>query len=86
MNQYGYTEHHVVEADGFRVVDATATGERPHDDLIWVGYGGMEGRWLTPGEAMAVASAITEVVSSHVARHKGTLSADGVRGLKPEEG
>ena len=46
--EYGYLEHQILEVEGFRVVDATATGPRAHDDLVWVGFGGVEGSWLTP--------------------------------------
>lgn len=64
---HGYTEHQLAEVEGFRVVDATATGQRPHDDLVWVGCGGMDGRWLTPGKALALAAAITKVANSNLA-------------------
>lgn len=65
-----YTEHSAIEAHGFCITDATNTDpDRPHDDLLWVGYGGMEGRWLTADQAEEVARAIDAVVQSHRARH-----------------
>lgn len=67
MNRVTYVEHVSLEVEGFRVTDATATGERPHDDLIWVGYG-IEGRWLTPEAALDLAAAINDSVAMHVAR------------------
>ena len=68
MDKDTYVEHQVHEVEGFRVVDATATGTRPHDDLIWVGYGGMDGRWITPEAALDLAAAINQTVAVHVAR------------------
>jgi hypothetical protein len=67
---YSYAEHQVLEVEGFRVVDATAAGRRPHDKLVWVGYGGMEGRWITPEKALALAAAITAVANGNLARRK----------------
>lgn len=69
MKERSYVEHLTLEVEGFRVVDATSTDSRPHDDVVWVGLGGVEGRWLSPEQALAVASAITEVAVSHLARH-----------------
>jgi len=78
-DEYGYVEHQLVEVDGFRVVDATSTGLRPHDDLVWVGYGGVEGSWITSDDALALAVAITTVATGNLVR-RGQLSADvGVR-------
>lgn len=65
--QYGYTEHTKFEQSGFSVVDATSTGPRPHDDLIWIGFNG-EGRWVPPLEAVAYSRAIQEVVAAHCER------------------
>ncbi|MDO9236183.1 MAG: hypothetical protein Q7U28_09160 [Aquabacterium sp.] len=67
-DRYGYVEHQIVEVEGFRMVDATSTGPRPHDDVVWVGYGGMEGQWLTPDKALAVAAAITAVANGNLLR------------------
>lgn len=61
-----YVEHRSLVVQGFRVVDATATGNRGHDDLVWVGYDGEGGRWLSPEEALAVASSIASVTVSHL--------------------
>lgn len=68
MTNDTYVEHQVLDIEGFRVVDATATGVRSHDDLLWVGYGGTEGRWLTPGQALTLAAAITAVANSNLVR------------------
>lgn len=68
MSEYNYVEHLSLEVEGFRVTDATSSGTRPHDDLIWVGYGGMEGRWLSPEEAINVAATIAKVAVSHLVR------------------
>lgn len=68
LPRYSFVEHTVLEVEGFRVVDATASGDRAHDDLVWLGYGGMDGRWLTPAEALTVAEGINSVVKSHLAR------------------
>lgn len=63
-----YAEHEVYEVNGFRVVDATDTGIRPHDDLIWVGYGGRDGRWLSPSNALELAVAITKAANGNLSR------------------
>jgi hypothetical protein len=68
-NKYGYVEHETAEVAGFLITDATSTGPRPHDDLIWVGYRN-DGRWLTPDEALAIAAAINKVAYSHIERHR----------------
>lgn len=72
MIETTYVEHVSIEVEGFRVADATSSGNRPHDDLIWVGYGGMNGRWMTPEQASSMAQAISPVVASHIARHDHT--------------
>lgn len=77
MTQDTYVEHQVMEVEGFRVVDATAIGSRPHDDLVWVGYGGMEGRWLTPSEALDLSAAIALVANSNLARRGLSISLGG---------
>lgn len=66
--QGAYIEHEVHEIEGFRVVDATTTGSRPHDDLIWVGYGGMDGRWVSPSTALQLAAAITKAANLNLSR------------------
>lgn len=63
-----YVVHTDIEVEGFQLTDATASGSRGHDDLVWVGYGGMDGRWLTPEKAMAVAAAITTVATANLVR------------------
>lgn len=75
--QQGYEEHQRIDVEGFSISDATATGLRPHDDLIWVGYGGMGGRWLTPDEALQVASAIVSVAHSNLERRGLAIPAYG---------
>lgn len=66
--QDAYIEHEIHEIEGFRVVDATSAGSRPHDDLIWVGYGGMDGRWVSPSTALQLAAAITKAANSNLFR------------------
>ena len=66
--EYGYLEHQILEVEGFRVVDATATGPRAHDDLVWVGFGGVEGSWLTPNQALVLAAAIAAVANGNLVR------------------
>lgn len=79
INEDGYEEHQILEVEGFRMVDATATGSRPHDDLVWVGFGGMEGRWLTPDQALAVATGISAVAKGNLLRRgQTTLSTSGL--------
>ena len=67
-DEYGYVEHQIIEVEGFRVVDATATGPRPHDDLVWVGYEGMDGRWLSPENALTLAASIFKAANGNLAR------------------
>lgn len=74
--KFGYVEHQTLEIEGFRIADATATGPRPHDDFVWVGFGGVDGRWLTPEAAVQVAAAIAKIAASHVSRRKGITPAD----------
>lgn len=71
---FGYEEHQALEVEGFRVVDATATGGRAHDDLVWVGYGGMDGRWLTPEKALELAAGIVEVAKGNLARRTRSIA------------
>ena len=67
-DEYGYLEHQTFDINGFRVVDATATGPRPHDDVVWVGYDGLSGSWLSPDQALELAAAIAAVAKSNLAR------------------
>ena len=55
-------------------MDATATGPREHDDLVWVGYGGTEGRWLTSDKALELAAAITAVANGNLVRRGQSVS------------
>ena len=80
--EHGYVEHQIIEVEGFRIVDATATGPRPHDDLMWVGFGGMEGRWLSVEAALQVSAAIATVAASHVSRRKGISPTDAKQRVK----
>lgn len=77
-DKYNYAEHQLFEAEGFRVVDATATGPRSHDALVWVGYGGTEGRWLSPEAALDLAKGIVAVANSNLARRGLASSLAGV--------
>ncbi len=65
---YGYAEHQRLEVDGFQLVDATATGPRAHDDLVWVGCGGLDGKWMKPEQALELAKAISTVANGNLAR------------------
>lgn len=66
-----YIQHVHEEVHGFRVTDATSTIENhEHDDLVWLGFSGMGGRWLTPAEALDVARAIERAAASNLARRK----------------
>lgn len=73
MTPDSYVEHQILEVESFRLVDATATGSRPHDDLVWVGYGGFEGRWLTPDRALTLAAGIAVVANGNLVRRGQTL-------------
>ena len=66
-----YLELMSLGIEGFRIVDATSTGTRDHDDLVWIGYGGMDGRWMTPEQALSVSKGIEAVVAFHRARRPG---------------
>lgn len=68
MSGKTYVEHQAVEVEGFHIVDSTATGLRAHDDLVWVGFGGMEGQWLTPAKALALSEAIAAVANGNLLR------------------
>ena len=71
MPNYGYVEHQIHEVAGFKIVDATSTGPRPHDDLIWVGVGGgMDGRWMSPQHAMELVGAIANAAFGNVQRRR----------------
>jgi hypothetical protein len=77
-------EHSRLQLHGFVLADATATGERAHDDLIWIACGG-EGRWLSPKEAIELAQGITTVVASHLERHAlAELDAPSPWGPRPQ--
>jgi hypothetical protein len=73
---HGYVEHLSLEAEGFRLVDATATGLRPHDDLVWIGCGAQDGKWITPDAALTLAAAITSVATDNLARRGKVPTAD----------
>jgi hypothetical protein len=61
-----YTEHSQIEAHGILVADSTLeSGDR----RIWVGYGGMEGRWLTHAQFRELVAALVE--------YAGTLPPPG---------
>lgn len=59
-----YTEHAKHEYAGFKVVDATLDEQ----DLIWVGFGGAEGRWLTAAEVTRLSGLLAEAATSHMTR------------------
>lgn len=61
-----YEEHSSIEYEGFRIADASLeSGEK-----IWIGYGGMEGRWMTADQVKKLAALLVEVTDSHEARTK----------------
>lgn len=68
MSKETSVEHQKIEVEGFIIVDSTAAGLRPHDDLVWVGYGGMEGQWLSPAQAIALSKAIAAVANGNLVR------------------
>lgn len=76
-----YTEHTKIEAYGFEINDVTVSGcsnvgcDRDHDDLIWVGYGGLEGRWLTVDQVEELAGALFGAATVHRARHAAKVPA-----------
>lgn len=66
-----YVEHTKEEYLGFEVVDATAEyRDGSPMEKIWVGFGGMEGAWLSPLQAEILAAKISRVTKSHVQRVK----------------
>lgn len=69
-NEYEFIEYESKEVAGFLVADSQSKGLRPHNDVIWLGYGGVNGRWMTPDELLELAEAIKTVVASHIERHK----------------
>jgi hypothetical protein len=73
-----YEEHQIHEVAGFRIVDATSAGPRPHDDLIWIGVGdGIEGKWIAPESAMALVAAIAQTAHGNMERRRMAELADG---------
>lgn len=64
-----YVEHQCVDdIHGFRVCDATTgrVDSSNRNRLIWVGYGGYEGRWMKPEEALQLAAAIEATAWAHI--------------------
>ena len=68
-----YQEHQHVESTGFHVIDATSGTYPIHDDLVWVSYGEVEGRWLTVDEALNLARAINDVASRNAQRRETAI-------------
>jgi hypothetical protein len=64
MRQNDYQEHTELDSHGFKLVDAQTEGR----NLIWVGYGGMEGRWLRVDEAEQLLADLTKTIAAHRAR------------------
>lgn len=64
-----YREHMAVEYAGFLVSDTTTNSG---NERIWVGYGGMEGSWLSPDEVAALADVLKSVRDAHLARIAGS--------------
>lgn len=62
-----------IEVHGFAISDqpttpcgATVFGSGP--DKIWVGMGGMEGRWMLPEEVLELSRALMLVAHAHIQR------------------
>lgn len=71
MTNPQYVEHQTHEVSGFRIVDATSTGSRPHDDLIWVGTAaGQDGKWISPESAMELVAAIAKTAHGNMERRR----------------
>jgi hypothetical protein len=70
--EFGFVEHCRMDVAGFSIADTTATGLRPHNDVVWVGRDA-GGKWLTPKDALALSEAIALVANSNLAR-RGLLS------------
>lgn len=66
-----YREHMAVEYAGFLVSDTTTNSG---NERIWVGYGGMEGSWLSPDEVTGLAEALIRVRDAHLARIGGSAA------------
>lgn len=71
MEQSQYVEHQIHEVSGFSIVDATSTGLRGHDDLIWIGTtDGQGGSWISPESAMALVAAIAQTAHGNMERRR----------------
>jgi hypothetical protein len=56
-----YLEHKALEAGPLRIADSTLeSGERK----VWVGVGGMEGRWVAHAEFRAIVAQLVEFADS----------------------
>lgn len=64
MTTERYLEHSSIDFQGFAIRDA----EYETGDSIWVGYGGMEGRWMTADEVREFAALLLKVADAHEQR------------------
>ena len=55
---------------GFVFCDARSKNRNggPPINNIWAGYGGMDGRWLQPSEALDMAAALQNIAHAHINR------------------
>ena len=54
--------HHEMQVHDFLVSDATT---RDGSRRIWIGHGGINGRWVNATEAHEVAAAIEKIATAH---------------------
>jgi hypothetical protein len=64
-----YESHSEIEFEGFLVVDtSTESRDGTPVECIWVGYGGMKGRWLNSEQVRELARVLERVAAAHEAR------------------
>lgn len=78
-----YTEHRTLETGPLLVADSTMeSGERK----VWIGAGGLEGRWVTHAEFRTIVAALVEFAGAlppsgvTVARHQTFRASDADAG------
>lgn len=66
-----HEEHEHNDFMGFYICDATTPDSDGNPvDAVWIGYGGMEGKWLTNDEAKDLAIQILKTANNQTARLK----------------
>jgi hypothetical protein len=69
-----YTEHQTLEAGPLLVADSTmASGERK----VWLGAGGMEGRWVTHADFRAIVGQLVAFADALPPSTPGVAAPDG---------